>query len=613
MRGPDTNSTTLATNTSSPDSSLSADFNPNSQTWQLFKSQTLRLCLTLGLIVLFILTLILFERAGNVSHSRKEWFNAVTTILNLALGLNFLEVFKDMAKVLRWRVLASRLSTMREVDLILGGESLMKLWDLMRESRKKPITFLACLLWILLNLLAQATIAMLSLNYSMDQGTGSAGAYTVAGMISAPRLDCFYGSNRCDATLVAPQTTAHSYGELIRGETCCTYNTTADIFSADQSCPYFCSADRQEFAYRFDEYNPLDTLSTYPYLTNRLIRSNVEACYEYDVDWPQSYLIDSPDGKQDTQLFAFHNTTYSAQIPIPNSAGAFNSTTYIYNGTNIPQLATLVACGPRCLTVYVLRLGIPPASPPNAILPASIFGCNISVTNVSNTTEPWQEYPDGMARLAIASIALTGRSTDPAGPGISWQQYQLYPWGNFLETHNLNATEIGSNIAEFAMGSIAATAGLNQREPFSSPTLPILGYSPTIHWRYVIALFVCIGVVHVVLVGLLCWVARPVAVCDDSDLCTARLLSGLVGRLPDGGGALLGGKELAREIDNASIDRNAAGGEVSGSGLKEPTRVVYGVIDTKDSAGFRRRGLGLNEDIQPLRLWRGAFPRGRYA
>ena len=174
------------------DSSLSTDFNPNRQTWHLFKSQALRLLFTLGLIALFILTLILFEKAGNVSHSRKEWFNAVTTILNLALGLNFLEVFKDMAKVLRWRVLASRPSTMREADLILGGESLMKLWDLMRESRKKPITFLACLLWILLNLLAQATIAMLSLNYSMDLGVGSKGAYTVAGIISAPRLDCFY-------------------------------------------------------------------------------------------------------------------------------------------------------------------------------------------------------------------------------------------------------------------------------------------------------------------------------------------------------------------------------------------------------------------------------------
>ena len=526
----------------------------------------------------------------------------MTTILNLALGLNFLEVFKDMAKVLRWRVLASRSSTVRETDLILGGESLMKLWALFRESRGKPITMLACVFWILFNLLAQATIAMLSLNYSMDLGTGSADTYTVPGTISAPRLDCYTNGNNCEASLVAPQTTAHSFGELTRGETCCPYNTTADIFSADQSCPYFCSADKQQFAYRFNEYNPLDNTSSYPYLSYRLITSNVEACYEYDVDWGKSYLKDSPDGKQDTQVFSFHNNTYSSQIPIPNSAGSFNSTTYVYNGTNIPQLATLVACGPRCLTIYTLRLGIPPSG---GILPATIFGCDISVSNVTNITAPWQVYSNDMARLAIASIALTGRSFDPAGPGISWQQYQLYPWGNYLETHNLDANGVGSNIAKFAMGNIAATARLNRRTLQSSPTLPKLGYSPTIKWPYVIVLFVCIGVVHVLLVGLLCLVARPVVVCDDSDLTTARLLQGLVGRIPNGGGALLDGKALAEGIrNNMRTTENHDGGDVG---------VVYGVIDTKDGVGVRRRGLGLSEDIQPLNPWRDAFPKGRYA
>lgn len=218
-----------------------------------------------------------------------------------------------------------------------------------------------------------------------------------------------------------------------------------------------------------------------------------------------------------------------------------------------------------------------------------------------------------MARLAIASIALTGRSTDPAGLGISWQQYQLYPWGTFLEAHYLNAAEIGSNIAQFAVGSIAATAGLNQKERFSSLTLPILGYSPTIQWPYVIALFVCIGVVHVVLVGLLCWVARPIVVCDDSDLCTARLLQGLVGRIPNGEGGLLEGKELAMAIDNSSLDDNSGGGDMSGTDLKEPTRVVYGVIEKKNGAGVTRRGLGISEGVKPLGLWRGAFPRGEYA
>lgn len=57
------------------------------------------------------------------------------------------EAFKDMAKVLRWRVLANGHHTVREADLILGGESLMKLISLMWESRR-PLTLFVCTAWV---------------------------------------------------------------------------------------------------------------------------------------------------------------------------------------------------------------------------------------------------------------------------------------------------------------------------------------------------------------------------------------------------------------------------------------------------------------------------------
>ena len=57
------------------------------------------------------------------------------------------EAFKDMAKVLRWRVLANRHHSVREADLILGGESLMKLLTLMWESRR-PLTVFICTTWV---------------------------------------------------------------------------------------------------------------------------------------------------------------------------------------------------------------------------------------------------------------------------------------------------------------------------------------------------------------------------------------------------------------------------------------------------------------------------------
>ena len=141
---------------------------------------------------------------------------------------------------------------------------------------------------------------MLSLNYSMDRGSGSASTYIVNGIISAPRLDCFIRNNKCEVTVLVPQTKAHAFGALTQGQPCCRYKSTVDIFPANQSCPDFCSADGHEFTYRFNEYNPLDTNLAYPFLTNRLISSKFEACYEYDIDLAESHFTNSSDGENDT-------------------------------------------------------------------------------------------------------------------------------------------------------------------------------------------------------------------------------------------------------------------------------------------------------------------------
>ena len=143
-------------------------FEPNKQTWKLFKDQVLRFTFTGVLVASYIACLKGYQVRNNVSHASKEVFNTITTVISLALGLNFLvcdsrsdmlatvklsnrlnsqEAFKDMAKVLRWRVLANRAFSIREADLILGGESLMKLLQLMWESKRKPLTVFVCTAW----------------------------------------------------------------------------------------------------------------------------------------------------------------------------------------------------------------------------------------------------------------------------------------------------------------------------------------------------------------------------------------------------------------------------------------------------------------------------------
>ena len=65
-------------------------FEPNKQTRRLFREQALRLVFTALLVAGTVVALRLYEQQDTVAHSQKISFNVVITILNLALGLNFL-------------------------------------------------------------------------------------------------------------------------------------------------------------------------------------------------------------------------------------------------------------------------------------------------------------------------------------------------------------------------------------------------------------------------------------------------------------------------------------------------------------------------------------------
>lgn len=147
-----------------------------------------------------------------------------------------------MARVLRWRVLANRAFSVREADLILSGESLMKLITLMFEA-KRPIIMCVCTAWVALNLLAQASIAMIGLTYSVDGGTDSTGIITQPGKVLASALDCYYDNSVCannpDQAPEVSQNLAHSFGSIIRGQLGCPYDSDTDILDASQACYYF--------------------------------------------------------------------------------------------------------------------------------------------------------------------------------------------------------------------------------------------------------------------------------------------------------------------------------------------------------------------------------------
>lgn len=261
----------------------------------------------------------------------------------------------------------------------------------------------------------------------MNNGVDSTGVITTAGMVSFARIDCYYNNGSCTTDPGQPpevaQNQAHAYGEASLRERAYPYSSDDDIFEAPQNCIYFANTNGQEYAYRYAEYNPDDRARAYPHLTKRLIKTSPGRCFQYQPS--PSYTERSADGPNSVVVFPYSNGTIDRALRIARTNTAFDSTTYVYTGVQAPQNATAVTCGPRCIYVYAARQDGVVTHRGN-----EIFMCPITVSHVTNVEHPAHVVPDETARLAAASIALSGRYTNPNGSHERhWQQYQWFPYG----------------------------------------------------------------------------------------------------------------------------------------------------------------------------------------
>jgi hypothetical protein len=58
------------------------------------------------------------HKQGAVTETKKRIYNAATTGIALALGLNIASAFKDMALNMRWPILANRERNLVEVRIV---------------------------------------------------------------------------------------------------------------------------------------------------------------------------------------------------------------------------------------------------------------------------------------------------------------------------------------------------------------------------------------------------------------------------------------------------------------------------------------------------------------
>ena len=148
-------------------------------------------------------------------------------------------------------------------------------------------------------------------------------------------------------------------------------------------------------------------------------------------------------------------------------------------------------------------------------------------------------------------------------------------------------------MAQFAIGSIASAAILRTGINIQG-TVPALGYSLNVEWKYVIPLAAVVAGVHAVVVGLVLWISRPIIVGGDSNIAVAKLLQELVLPLRNKG-SLLGAKGVAEAIEKDEHTVNK--------------KVSYGVRETTPGSW----ALEVSGNVKTRRdLPGGKFPIGSY-
>ncbi|KAL9045425.1 MAG: hypothetical protein Q9214_001528 [Letrouitia sp. 1 TL-2023] len=163
------------------------------------------------------------------------------------------------------------------------------------------------------------------------------------------------------------------------------------------------------------------------------------------------------------------------------------------------------------------------------------------------------------------------------------------PW----EIHYHDASQVGANMAEFAIGSISYMASRNPHISFRG-NLTHLGEKLDPHWQSAIPLLLVIVAAHFALFIAAVLASKSAVIKDDSALAIARLLRPLVDVLGDSGTAM-SGKEISEKI---------------GEQKEFEQGVVYGPrVDT--SSG--RYCLDIGNDVRTEDGWPGGrHPDGTY-
>ncbi|KAE9370093.1 hypothetical protein N431DRAFT_441966 [Stipitochalara longipes BDJ] len=397
---------------------------------RLFRQGFKRFMYTVVLVACLFGTIFGFAKYDVMTTAEVRLYNSLLTGLSIALGISIGSSFKDIALNLRWWFLSLNQHAPGDLDEILECDSLRDVSRHAIRSVKTSEFSIAsiCIFWVLVNLAAQAGVAMLSLTISL--GASNFPLPPIIGNVYFTDFSQGFSSILVDENLSASQYCAHIFGglvehaELTPNNSNDTENLPIQPFSLVQDGATNYWQSPTYFQYVFTEF-PADSDSIIGlFYSNRSITVS-SRCEVFPV------IANSEDSSAPLN-YVVNGTTQKIPFQTPNPAS--NASTTYYTSPNVQD------CGPRCVTVYALE---------NNETVSFYYKCHVSVSNVANATLSYHNITDPDARIAAGAIALQGfQAQDPSN------QFQTFPssqsiWGT---GQNGNSTSMAQRISTYTIG-----------------------------------------------------------------------------------------------------------------------------------------------------------------
>jgi hypothetical protein len=515
-----------------------------------------KLLITLFFSATICIALRSWEGLGNrvvLSKIDVRIFNSLTIGLSLCLGLNILASLKHYASVLRWSFLTRRYVSLEVFDLILHLSSLAKVTKLMiisspgfrgktwlrrfrwfkdvRDDGTKWM-WLACLVWLSINIGSQILVALLSLFWPMSN---SAIPLLSPGNVTVADLSAWYVGNGSTAESDDPYRLVNETSleaAWVYGMEAMAYpdeynvNDIQTDLSGLPGTPIY-KGDRA-YHYRFFNREP-----AHPYINYLASSRNVTAratCEQLETK-PNATVIDIGDDYEDN---------YEAMFLWGRRPGAEKWEKYNITeqaAGSVTWMASVYEhCGPRCTNFTIMQYGWT-----RRVTNTTLFLCNSTldevtdalakddiITHTKNDTAAVYGN-DNFARIAAGSIGWTGI------PWNSWldRQARSYAQGSkWSPAEDVTKEQVEDMLMRFTIGAVAAFDDHGIRYNITNQVVvPSQGQQLDVDWPYIFSILGGICGIQFFALCLLVMFANRTIVRDDSFFSMAMLLSPVVSRI----------------------------------------------------------------------------------